>query len=224
MAGTTLDAKRRDATGKRVKAIRREGRLPAVLYGLGIEPIAIELETHEASQVLARSSGSTLIDLNLEDENHSVLVREIQRDVIRRDLLHVDFLKVAMDETIRAEVPIELVGEAPAVKEGGVLVTGIASVEVEALPADLQDRISVDLEPLAEIDDSILAGDLYLGDKVSLVTDPDELVARVIYQVEEIIEEVVVEELIAEEVEPELVGEEEVGEEEPAAEASPEDE
>lgn len=222
MAGISLSAKRRSEIGKRVKAIRREGRLPAVLYGFGIEPIPIELEAHQAGHVLDRSSGSTLIDLNLEDESHSVLVREIQRDVIRRDILHVDFLKVAMDETIRAEVPIELVGEAPAVKEGGVLVAGITSLEVEALPSDLQDRVSVDLESLVEIDDSILAGDLYLGEGVTLVTDPDELVARVIYQVEEIIEEEVVEELVAEELEPELVGEEEA--EEPGAEETSEEE
>jgi large subunit ribosomal protein L25 len=135
-----------------------------------------------------------------------VLVREIQRDVIRRNVLHVDFLKVAMDVRITAEVPIELVGRAPAVEElGGVLVTGINSIEVEALPADLRDRVTVDLESLVKIDDSITAGDLFLGEGVELLTDPAELVARVIYQVEEVLEEVVEPEVVPVAAEPELV-------------------
>src|SRR4030043_1877867 len=93
-----------------------------------------------------------------------VLVRENQRAFIRRILLHVDFLKVAMDVRITAEVPIELVGRAPAVEElGGVLVTGINSIEVEALPADLRDRVTVDLGSLVKIDDSITAGGFFLG-------------------------------------------------------------
>jgi large subunit ribosomal protein L25 len=135
-----------------------------------------------------------------------VLVREIQRDVIRRNVMHVDFLKVAMDVRITAEVPIELVGRAPAVDElGGVLVTGINSIEVEALPADLRDRVTVDLGSLVKIDDSISAGDLFLGEGVKLLTDPAELVARVIYQVEEVLEEVVEPEVVPVAAEPELV-------------------
>jgi large subunit ribosomal protein L25 len=168
--------------------------------------MAIELESREASKILDRASGSTLLQLQLQGQEHMVLVREIQRDVIRRNVLHVDFLKVAMDVRITADVPIEFVGRAPAVEElGGVLVTGISSVEVEALPADLRDRVTVDLEILTKIDDSITAGDLFLGEGVELLTDPSELVARVIYQVEEVIEEAPVVEAAPVAVEPELV-------------------
>lgn len=206
MGSEMLSANPRRVVGKQVKALRREGRLPAVLYGAGMEPLAIELEDREASRLLNRISGSTLLQLQVQGEEHMVLVREIQRDVIRRNPIHVDFLKVAMDVRITAEVPIELVGRAPAVEElGGVLVTGINSVEVEALPADLRDRVTVDLESLVKIDDSITAGDLFLGEGVELLTDPGELVARVIYQAEEVIEEAVAEEVVPTAEEPELV-------------------
>lgn len=206
MASEVLSANLRQVTGKQVRALRRHGQLPAVLYGAGIEPVAIELQRREASKILDRASGSTLLQLQLQGQDHMVLVREIQRDVIRRDVLHVDFLKVAMDVRITAEVPIELVGRAPAVEElGGVLVTGISTLEVEALPADLRDRVTVDLEVLVKIDDSITAGDLFLGEGVELLTDPNELVARVIYQAEEVIEEAPVVEAAPVAVEPELV-------------------
>jgi large subunit ribosomal protein L25 len=201
-----LSANLRSVIGKQVRALRRQGRLPAALYGAGTEPLSIELEVRAASKILDRASGSTLLQLHLEGQEHMVLVREVQRDVIRRNLLHVDFLKVAMDVRITAEVPIELVGRAPAVEElGGVLVTGINSVEVEALPSDLRDRVTVDLETLVKIDDSITAGDLFLGEGVELLTDPAELVARVIYQVEEVLEEVVEPEVVPVAAEPELV-------------------
>jgi large subunit ribosomal protein L25 len=134
-----------------------------------------------------------------------VLVREVQRHAIRRSIEHVDFLKVAMDVAIRTSVPVELVGEAPAVKTlGGVLVTGVSEIEVEALPADLPGRISVELEPLTEIDSRITVADLFLGKGVKVLTDPASVIARVIYQVEEKLEEEVP--VAAVEVEPEVIG------------------
>jgi large subunit ribosomal protein L25 len=149
-----------------------------------------------------------LIELDFDDESHSVLVRGVQRDVIRGDYLHVDFLKVAMDETIRAQVPLELIGEPPAAEAAGVvLLTGVSEIEVEALPADLPDRITVNLEILENLDDSISVGDLFLGKGVTIVTDPEELVARPIYQEEEIIEELVEEEELEELLEGEVAEE-----------------
>ncbi len=216
MDAMKLDAKVRTRIGKRVKALRREGVLPGVLYGAGIEAVPIEMDGREATRLLDRASRSTLIELSLDGEQHTVLVRDIQRDVIRRDYQHVDFLNVAMDVRIRAEVPIELVGSAPASKEAGVvLVTGVTEVEVEALPSDLMDRITVDLESLVEIDDSITVADLYLGDNVQVITEPDELVARVIYQAEEVIEEPELEEELEELLEGEELEAEEEGEEAP---------
>ncbi|MCK5635298.1 MAG: 50S ribosomal protein L25, partial [Anaerolineales bacterium] len=206
MEAVTLNAKVRKTIRKRVKALRRQGFLPAVMYGVGVEPIPIELDDKEASRVLARVSGSTLIDLKVGKDTHKVLVREFQRDVIRRNILHVDFLVVAMDVAIRAVVPVILVGEAPAVEDfSGIIVSGLTEIEVEALPVDLPEQLSVDIEVLATMNDVITAGDLVLGDGVALVTDPDEMIANVIAQMaEEEVEEVEVEEL-EEGVEPEMV-------------------
>lgn len=189
MAGQALEVARRKVTGKQVRALRREGKLPGVLYGAGIEATPIEMDAREAGKVLARTTRATLVDVVLDGETHPSLVREIQRDPIRRTIRHIDLLKVAMDQTIRAEVPIELTGEAPAVKtRGGVLVAGVDSVEVEALPANLPDRVVVDLSVLINIDDAITVGSLSLGEGVEVLTDADALVARVIFQAEEILE------------------------------------
>jgi large subunit ribosomal protein L25 len=199
-----LKAEARTVVGKRVGALRRDGVLPAILYGTGISPQPIQLDAREARKALARVSAATLIDLEVGDEVHKVLVREVQRDVIRRDLRHVDFLKVAMDVAIRTEVPVELVGEAPAVKMlGGVLVSGVDEIEVEALPSDLPDRVSVDISILTKIDDAINVGDLFLGKGVKVLTDASEVVAHVIYQAVEEVEEVV--EAVEVEAEPEVI-------------------
>jgi len=193
MTAFKLEANRRTVLGKQNRRLRREGLLPAVIYGSEFGSFPIELDRRTASRLLARVSRSTLIELEVDEQPHTVLVREIQRDPLRGRLLHVDFLKVRMDVRIRAEVPIELVGEASAAKiAGGVLVTGVDAIEVEALPADLPDRVTVDLEALANIDDSITVADLFVGENVRILTELTELVARVIYEAEEIIPEAVV--------------------------------
>ncbi|MDF1500320.1 MAG: 50S ribosomal protein L25 [Anaerolineales bacterium] len=220
-----LVSERRDVIGKQVKELRRQGLLPAVVYGAGIEPTPIQLNSQDAEKILVGVGSSTLIDLHVGDEVYKVLVRDLQRDVIRRNPIHIDFLKVAMDVIISTVVPVELVGQSPAVQElGGVLVTGLSEIEVEALPSDLPDRVTVDLELLKNFDDTITVGDLYLGDGVTVLTDPDEFIANVVYQtMEEIVEEE--EELEAELAEPELVGvegEEGVEGEAPAEEAQEE--
>jgi large subunit ribosomal protein L25 len=204
-----IQASPRTIKGKQVKALRRTGLLPAIMYGVGSEPQTLELPAHETELILQRVSGSTLIDLKVGDKTHKVLIREVQREVISRKPVHVDFLEVAMDVTIRAVVPIELIGEAPAVRElGGVLVSGLNDIEVEALPSNLPDRISVDISVLEGFDDSITVGDLVVEEGVTILTEPEEAIANVIYQVEE--EEPEVEEELLEGVEPELVDGEEV--------------
>ncbi len=204
MENIVIEASPRTVKGKRVKAMRRSGLLPAVMYGVGMEPQMLELPAHETEKILQNVSGSTLIDLKVGKKTHKVLIREIQREVISRKPIHLDFLEVAMDVAIRAIVPIELVGEAPAVRElGGVLVAGLNEIEVEALPSDLPDRITVDISGLKTVDDSLTVGDLIIGEGVTVLTEADEAIANVVYQaVEEEPEEV--EEVLVE-MEPELV-------------------
>lgn len=203
-----LEAKKRTVIGKKVKVLRREGLIPAIIYGTGIEPIAIELNSHEASKTLSLVSGSTLINLKIGDQNHTVILRDVQVDVIRRNIVHIDFLKVAMDTAITTEVPVRLVGEAPAVTElGGVLVTGLSEVEIEALPGDLPDRITVDIESLIEINSSIKVGDIFFGKGVTILTDPDEVLVRIVPQAieEEVVEEVEEEALVDLSAEPDVI-------------------
>jgi len=206
MQAPEIVARPRSVIGKQTRALRRAGELPAILYGQGIEPTPLELDGRDAARVLSGVTESTLIDLKLDGETHKVLVRALQFHPIRHNLLHVDFLKVAMDVAIRTVVPIELVGEAPAVRTlGGVLVTGVSEIEVEALPADLPDRIVVSLESLGKIDDSIVVRNIPVSESVRVLTGLDELIARVIFQAEEKVEEVAAETLIAASVEPKVI-------------------
>jgi large subunit ribosomal protein L25 len=208
MDAIKLDASPRTVIGKKVKILRAAGVVPAIMYGKDVEPTAIQLDDRETDKLLSQAGASTLIDLKIGKNTHKVIFRAVQRDPITMQLIHVDFLQVAMDVSIRTYIPLELVGEAPAVKDlGGVLVTGISEIEVEALPSDLIDRITVDLDVLREMDDAITVGDLFAGKDVKVLTDAEETVARMTYQeVEEEEEEVEeLEEMVGDE-EPEVVG------------------
>jgi len=175
-----LKAKRRAVVGKKVKQLRREDKLPAVLYGKHIEPIPLVLDYRDAEKALRGLSTSTLVTLEVEGTRHTAVVRERQKDYIKGKLLHVDFQALSLTETMRVEVPIELEGEAPAVKAyGGVLVQTLESVEVESLPGDMPERLVVNLGSLAEIGDSITVADLVLPPNVEVLVDPNETVVVV---------------------------------------------
>jgi large subunit ribosomal protein L25 len=199
-----ISANVRNVIGKQVKALRREGRLPAVIYGSRLEPVAIDLDFRDASRVLSSMTSSQFIQIDVDGTTHTALVRERQRNPVRGDLLHVDFMAVSMTEKLRASVTIELQGEAPAAGEyNGIIVTGVEMVEVECLPKDLPERIIVDLSPLAEIGDAIYVRDIELSEDVTVLTDLDEAVVLVTMPAME--EEEEEEELEEEEFEPEVI-------------------
>lgn len=219
-----LTAKKRTIIGKKVSVLRREGMLPAIVYGSGMEPIPLELNAHETSKILKQVSGSTLLTLQIGSQKHAAIVRDVQIDVLRRDLVHIDFLKVALDTVIRTTVPVTTIGEAPAVPNlGGVLVLGISQLDIEALPGDLPDTISVDLSPLIEINNSITVKDLSISDQVTVLTDENEVIARIVAQAieEEVEEEVLEEDLVESLDEPDVV---EKGLREDEEESEPEEE
>jgi large subunit ribosomal protein L25 len=198
-----IKATRRDVTGKQVKALRREGRLPAVIYGHNVEPIAISLDAHEASLMLPKLSSSTILTLDVEGEMHETLVREKQRDYVKNRLLHVDFLVISMTEKIRSQVRVDMAGTAPAVKaHEAVIVQNLNQVEVEALPRDLPERYTIDIESLTEIGNAIYVRDLPQSDKVTILTDPDEILVMATGAAPEEIEEPVV---VDETAEPEVI-------------------
>ena len=169
-----LEAKKRDIIGKQVKALRREGLLPAVIYGSDIEPMPLTLNTNEVRQILSVVGANTLITIKIGKKEHLALVRDLQREVIKRDLLHIDFQAVSMEENITTTVPILVVGEAPAVKElNALLVTSMDFLQIEAKAKDLPDTISVDVSELAEIGDNIQVKDLVISGEVKILDDQE---------------------------------------------------
>jgi large subunit ribosomal protein L25 len=205
MEEVILKANRRIVLGKQVKAIRREGRLPAVIYGHYIDPLSIELDLRDASKSLTGLAPSALVSLEVDGTPHKVLVREKQRNKITGILLHVDFLAVSMKEKLRSQVYMEIVGVAPAIKDfDGILVTGNDEVGVECLPQDLPERIVVDISGLLKIGDGIYVRDLAVPDGVKILEDPDTMVALITAQAAEEVEVApVVEEVLT--TEPEII-------------------
>ncbi len=178
MENIVLKATKRDVVGKKVGALRRQGKLPAVLYGHRIETTPILLDAIEGAQTLSRLTSSSLLTIDIEGQQVLAQVREKQRDFIKNRLVHVDFQIVSLTEKMRTKVGIELTGTAPAVKNFNALIhTGLTALEVECMAADLPQRIVVDISGLAELGDSIRVHDIVLSDKVKILADMEEIVA-----------------------------------------------
>jgi large subunit ribosomal protein L25 len=177
MEKVVLKAEKRDVIGKQVKAMRRAGKLPAVIYGRHTEPINVTLDAHTASLLLGKVTSSSLVTIELDGQEYPTLVREKQRDFIKNRLLHVDFLAVSLTESLRATVSLNFVGLSAAVKDfNAVLVTNLQSLAVECLPTDLPERIDVDITPLERPGDGIRVRDVTVSDKIKLLDDPDTMV------------------------------------------------
>jgi large subunit ribosomal protein L25 len=186
MENHKLTATRRTVIGKRLGPLRRSGQVPAVMYGPGTESQPLQINAREAARIFRRVHGAELIDLDVDGTVHKVLVHDLQRHAIRGDFLHVDFYAVDMNRTIRVRIPVRLVGNAPAVTtHSGVLVRGLSDIEVETLPIHLVTAIETDLAELKEIGQAIHVRDLFVPKEITVLTDPDELVARVTFQAKE---------------------------------------
>jgi large subunit ribosomal protein L25 len=185
-----LNANPRDAAGKgAARKLRATGQVPGVVYGHGMEPVPVAVDGRELYHVLHTDAGSNvLIDLAVGSDRHLTLAREIQRDHVRGQFLHVDFLAVRRDEKIHVEVPVELVGESHGVKEGGVVEHHLWEIRVQCLPGDVPERIEGDITKLG-IGESLKVGELTLPPGIEVLTDADETVVSVvpppIIQVEE---------------------------------------
>lgn len=193
MDAIELKAEARQATGKHVKQLRRQGYVPAVIYGNTAETSAIQIEAKVLGKVLAQAGTHQLIALQVGKKKPLMtLAREIQRDAIKHGYLHVDFYAVNMREKVTAEVPVVFEGTSPAVRDfAGTLVHGLTEVEIECLPADLISAISVNIEGLATFDDIITVAELKVPSTITILTDPDTMVAKVEPpRVEEALEEV----------------------------------
>lgn len=178
-----LRAETRSAVRKGLGALRRAGSIPIHVYGQGMGSLNLQASAPELLQALAVVGRTVPFNLQVADNQHFVITREIQRHPVTDTILHVDFLRVSRTERMRVEVPLELQGEAPALRLGTVnLVQDLHSIEVEALPQDVPASLSVSLEVLDELDKAIHVGDIELPPRVDLITDPSALVARVVQQ------------------------------------------
>ncbi len=203
MSESILNAQKRETTNKKgTKAIRREGRVPAIYYFHGQDSTALSIDEKELRGIL--SSDSNIIELAFDDSKKTkCVVRDIQWDPVTSKPVHVDFLGIKMTEKITIQVPVNLIGTATGVKnEGGIQQQLLRELEVEALPADLPEHFDVDVTDL-EIGDSIHVSDIEI-DKAKILNDPEQSIVSISHpRIEEEVEEAEVDET----TEPEVIGE-----------------
>lgn len=177
-----LAVSRREAMGKAAKRLRKAGIIPANIFGHHEPSLAIQLDA-DAFDRLHRSHGTRgIISLHIAGDRHphTALIRHVERDAISGKILHIDFFRVSMSERITVKAPLHLTGEAPAVKlENGVLLHLLDALEIECRASDIPDSLSVDVSSMTAIDDIIYAKDVPLPQNLTLITAPDEPVAKV---------------------------------------------
>ena len=175
-----LKTESRTTFGKKNKALRAEGRIPAELYGHGVPNAHLVIDTKEFVKVFREAGENTVVTLLVGDEKRPTLIHDVIHDYLTGAVEHVDFYQVRMDEVIKAHVPVEFVGESPAVKAaGGILNKTISEIEVEALPADLPHRFTVDLGVLVELEQSIYVRDLAVPKGVKMHLAPETVIVTV---------------------------------------------
>lgn len=202
----TIEAQKREMTGKKVKRLRQMGIIPASVYGKDFKSITIQMDAKEANLMFEEHGESGLIDLQIGKETFPVLFKNPQFHPVTGEMIHVDLYKVNLKEKTTVEVPIEIVGESASAKMGNVLINVIDSVEVEALPTDLPENFVVDISKLATLEDMITVADLeYDKEIMTIVTDPEQVIVKT--------EEPKEEEIVMEETLPEVEGEAEKAEE-----------
>lgn len=177
MDRTPLRAEERTVLGKNVAKSRRQGLIPANVYGRGFESEAVFVKQANFQKTFAVTGETGLIDLKIGDERTKpVLVRDIQYDARRGEVLHIDFYQVNLKEKVRVWVPIELIGEEPEQVHLGeaVVLNPVSEIEIEALPDELIDKVEVDITVLKQIDDAVTVADLRINREVVTVITPEE--------------------------------------------------
>ena len=178
----TLAAESRDVLGKKVSHLRHQGRLPAVVYGHGQASVPVTIDAHDFGLLWRRIAGSTLVDVAIDGKKpHPVLVQKVQISPVTRKMLHVELFLVRMTEEVTMDIPVVTTGTAPAVYDlGGTVLHALESVKVRALPGNLPERFEVAIDGLADFETSIHVRDLAVPADVVLLTDPDEMVVRIL--------------------------------------------
>ena len=181
MENETLALSQRSVLGKKVKRLRRQDITPAHMYGSGIEAQALQGDGAALRRLLPRVGTNIPVSVQVEgsDAENICFVREVQRHPVTEDVLHIDFIRVDVTQTISAEVPITLTGVAPATQQGGTLLQPLTTLLVEALPMNIPASIEADVSGLDDFEKSIVVSDIAVAANVTVLTDSDEFVARV---------------------------------------------
>jgi len=177
-----LKAKIREEVGKKIKAVKDSGRIPAIIYGHKIKNILLDLDAKEFNKTYKEAGESSLIELNIEGdkEQRPVLIHEIQRDPVTDQIIHIDFFQTSLKEEVQVSVPLVIEGVSLAVKElGGTLVKNISEIEVKSLPQNLPHEIKVSIESIKTFEDHITVKDLKLPENVKVIAKPDEILVSV---------------------------------------------
>jgi large subunit ribosomal protein L25 len=179
---TVLNIEKRKVIGREVKFLRRQGILPANIYGKKIKSLAVQLTAKSFLPVLKEVGETSLLELKVEGEEKTrpVLIHAVQFHPLSGEPLHADFYEVDLKEKVTTKVPVELIGESPAIKEKiGILIQPLSEVEVEALPADLPEKIEVDISGLKAIDDVVLVENIKVGEAIKILTEGQEVLAKI---------------------------------------------
>lgn len=172
-----ISAALRTVTGRKVKNLRKTGFIPATIYGHKFEPISIQFSSLELDKIFDQAGESSLIEIVVDDNNYPVIFKNPQFHPVSGELIHIDCYKVNLKEKITTTVPVELIGESPAVKNGNTLMHILNEIEVEALPSDLPDKIEIDISELIEVDNKITVAQLNLDrSKVEVKNDAEQVV------------------------------------------------
>lgn len=175
-----LKVEKREVFGKKLKALRREGILPANIYGKNIPSVAVQLPLKDFIETFKATGETGLLELHVDGEKRPALVHSVQLDYVKNIPVHADFYQVNLKEKVKTMVPVILVGEPTAVKENiGTLLHMVSEVEVEALPADLPEHFELDITHLAAVDDQVTVADLPKAEDVEILTDPSNIVAKI---------------------------------------------
>lgn len=174
-----LEVENREVFGKKLKSFRKQGKIPAVLYGPKEKSQPLFVSLKDFKKIWEEAGESTVIQLNLAKSKKEVLIQDVAMDPVKDEPIHVDFYAVLMDKPIQAAIPLVFEGEAPAIKTGGILVKVAHEIEVETLPKNLPHEIVVDISKLENFNDKILAKEIVLPEEVKLITNPEDVVILV---------------------------------------------
>lgn len=177
----TLKAEKRKILGQKVKTLRKEGILPANIYGKKVKSLAIQVSFNEFEKIYKKAGETGIVEISVNGSKRSVLINNVQIHPVSDLPLHVDFLQIDLKEKVTADVPVDFIGESPAEKSGlGTAVQYINEIEVEALPTNLPEKFEVDLSTLAEVNQTVLVKDLDVDTKkVEIKSDLDQILVKV---------------------------------------------